>query len=301
MTPGFNMTELDGWMDQMIKSEQAHKEGRKKKKSSKLKAKTPKKSRQKKVPVAIKQEQKSSSGDATEAKVLAEEDNKDDVNAADDGEATDREDIKFNCGHCTKSFGTSLELADHIGMLHEKPLEEGSFPCSRCGFQFCYEAHLTEHNIRNPDCIVAVGARKSRDKTAANGLEYKVTVKDSVSGQKKKESLKKLLTVFRCDLPVKCPLCSKTFDKVYPYQSHILTHTNIGLSKCHICLKEMNISSSMPRHFNIHEERPYFCSTCLNRFLNQSRCDHHIKYSCKKTKHRPGLICTECGYQTKSM
>ena len=320
VTPGFNMNELDGWMDKMIKAEKSKKETKKTKKSSdsKSKVKTPKKRRQKKGTKTVKPESKSTSlEDSTEIKVAAEDDNnkdnkeehkedntieenKDHSNVADDDEAADSENVVFNCGHCSESFGLSVELADHIGAVHEKPLEEGTYPCSRCGFQFCYEAHLTEHNILNPDCILAIAARKKRDKTAANSLEYKVIFKDSVSGEKRKESLKKILTVFKCDLPVKCPLCSKSFDKVYAYQSHILTHPDIGLRKCHICLKEMNATSSMPRHFHVHQERPFFCSTCFNRFLNLSRCDHHIKYSCKKTKHRPGLICTVCGYQTKS-
>ena len=320
VTPGFNQNELDGWMKKMIKAEITKKESKRTKKlsDSKPKAKAPKKSRQKRgTAAAVKSESKTVIEESTENKAEAEEDinkdgkennNKDNIQENEnedadldiDEEAADSEKVEFNCGDCKESFGSSVELADHVGTVHEKPLEEGLFPCSCCGFQFCYESHLTEHNILNPDCVFDLGARKKSDKTTGKGLEYKIEIKDSASGKKRKESLKKVLTVSKSDLPIRCPLCSKTYDKVYAYQSHILTHTEVGLKKCHICLKVMNVASSMPRHFHVHQERPFFCSTCYNRFLNQSRCDHHIKYSCKKTKHRPGLICTVCGYQTKS-
>lgn len=304
---GLNMSELDGWIGKVIKTEKEpeknskHKKSKVKMKRKKTHSKKAEGQSFKKVPGAVKQEPKPSE-DVADVKVLVYTGENDDSNDVvnDDEASVDAENYKFECSICGKMVKTSLDLADHVGNEHEKAPEEGEFPCSQCGFLFVHEAHLLEHNIRNPDCVLDVGTKKGSEKRST-GLNFEVNIKDHASGGVKKVKLKKILNIPKSDLPVECPFCHKKFDKIYAYQSHILTHQKFNLRKCHICLRQLNISSSMPRHLAIHEERPYFCGTCYGRFLNKSRQDHHVKYSCKKTKYRPGLICSECGYQTKSM
>lgn len=210
----------------------------------------------------------------------------------------DEIEVVHECTDCELSFKSVLELAAHRGKEHEKLPEEGAFPCTHCGFIFVYEAHLKEHNERNPKCIIDISVKKKKDFSA---LQYQIKVKDSKTGEMKKRRLKQILDTSGIRLPVKCPLCQKSFKKLYAYQCHILFHSEIKLRKCHICLKNFNCKSSLPRHLTAHKDRLYFCGTCHNRFENKARRDHHVSYSCKKTKHRPGLICSECGYQTKSM
>lgn len=203
--------------------------------------------------------------------------------------------IVHKCTDCELSFKSVLELAAHRGKDHERLPEEGAFPCTYCGFIFVYEAQLREHNERNPKCIIDISVKTK------NALQYQIKVKDSKSGEMKKKRLKQILDISGINLPVQCPLCQKRYKNLYAYQCHILLHSEINLRKCHICLKIFNCKSSMPRHLTVHKDRLYFCGTCHSRFENKARWDHHVSYSCKKTKHRPGLVCSECGYQTKSM
>ena len=247
------------------------------------------------------------------------------------------EEKEYECIECKLVFKSLLQLTEHTEKAHIKSSDtkEGSFPCSKCGFVFCFETHLTEHNQCNPSCIFETTSEKSKKKSGnflqhvlniktpnsddekssssdevkstentkgpnSNDVKHAVNKKCPNADEVKKRTVQEILDVSSIKLPAPCPICARVFNGLYTYQCHILMHSQVRLVKCHICLKELNSESGRKHHYKVHEDRPYFCNICNGRFETKTRRNHHVNFSCKKTKDRPGLVCPDCGYQTKS-
>ena len=215
------------------------------------------------------------------------------------------EEKDHECSECEFVAKSLLLLAEHTEKVHVKlsDTEGGPFSCDKCGFVFCFEAHLREHMNCNASCIFESNVKKKAKtkKKSVNFLQFVMSSKDCSTGEMKKQTVKEILDISRITLPTKCPICQKDFNEFYSYQCHILLHEQFRLQKCHICLKDLDSESGTKRHYKVHEDRPYSCDVCHKRFETRIRHNYHVNVSCRKIKDKPALICPVCGYQASSL
>ena len=215
------------------------------------------------------------------------------------------EEKDHECSECEFVAKSLLLLAEHTEKQHVKlsDTEGGPFSCDKCGFVFCFEAHLREHINCNASCIFESNVKKKAKikKKSVNFLQFVMSSKDCSIGEMKKQTVKEILDINRITLPTKCPICLKDFNDFYSYQCHILLHEQFRLKKCHICLKDLDSESGTKRHYKVHEDRPYSCDVCHKRFETRIRHNYHVNVSCRKIKDKPALICPICGYQASSL
>ena len=215
------------------------------------------------------------------------------------------EEKDHECSECEFVAKSLLLLAEHTEKVHVKlsDTEVGPFSCDKCGFVFCFEAHLREHMNCNASCLFESNVKKKAKtkKKTVNFLQLVVSSKDCSTGEMKKQTVKEILDITRITLPTECPICRKDLNDFYSYQCHILLHEQFRLQKCHICLKDLDSEVGTKRHYKVHEDRPYSCDVCHKRFETRIRHNYHVNVSCRKIKDKPALICPVCGYQASSL
>ena len=134
---------------------------------------------------------------------------------------------KHLCPQCGKGFGRKVLLNQHVMFKHSLPIHT----CNVCGKQFKTKQKLENHILSHepptkkcPFCEKMFGTDQQRKKHIRA-----IHVDDS-------------------QRLYKCSYCSKGFDIITSYQSHMNGHKNIRPYNCHLCDKAYRNSFDLQQH-----------------------------------------------------
>uniref|UniRef100_H2YDL5 C2H2-type domain-containing protein n=1 Tax=Ciona savignyi TaxID=51511 RepID=H2YDL5_CIOSA len=159
------------------------------------------------------------------------------------------------CKVCGKAFINVYRLQRHM-LTHNAGNRK--FGCEVCGKAFKYKHHLKEH-IRihsgekpyvcpNPHCMkrFSHSGSYSNDRNPA-GLPH--------------------LSPLSSDMPYKCDICDKSFQKQSSLTRHKYEHTGKRPHHCNECGKSFKHKHHLIEHQRLHSgEKPYQCDKCGKRF-----------------------------------
>ncbi|KYN31599.1 hypothetical protein ALC56_14097 [Trachymyrmex septentrionalis] len=170
---------------------------------------------------------------------------------------------KFQCLVCKKTFSTTYNYKQHIGIHFT---DQQKFHCKDCGVSFAWKSTLNKHIANNH---TSDGPQKFVCEICPKVYSTLSQVNEHV----KRDHLKQRNHI--------CLHCGKSFFKRFDLKTHNRTHTNERPYVCRICGKRFHHQSHIIRHERTHSgERPYVCDICQRTFIQPSSLKAH------KQKHQ---------------
>ena len=186
-----------------------------------------------------------------------------------------RENIRYICDKCAKTFSRRYSLNRHINCLHTKST---IYNCPECDLLFTRKDHLKRH-LQEVHMNLRLYACKFCNK------------KFNQSGTLQRH----IQSVHLKDKKFKCELCDSSFQRKDNLKRHIdCVHKNIRKHVCEYCGKSFKLPDHLKQHIiSIHTDiRQYVCEECGFAFKLSQHLNDHIRVI--HQNHRPH-VCEECG------
>lgn len=231
-------------------------------------------------------------------------------------QAVKKEQGKFNCELCSKTFIRKCNLEHHLTKhiaSHQSVKENESkgkddldnkkpFLCEHCGQ--CYKLsgslnrHMQIHMPENYECkvcgkLLTHPYRVARHMKMHSGKKQQCDVCGKLFAHK--SALKKH-TLSHGDKVLECPVCQKKFSHKTYLDVHMVIHTGDKRYSCEVCGKRFAQKSQLNVHISTHIGIKKFpCTVCGKRFSQRTSLNHHMSvHTNEKVK------CTLCEKEYKN-
>lgn len=170
---------------------------------------------------------------------------------------------KYTCSQCSKQFGTSRSLRDHV-KIHSRAR---AWTCDHCGKAFNLKKELTKH-------------LEMYHYSANNGVTDSQGRYTCIYCKQKYKTLELHVRYahFQQDrLP--CPHCNETFARPSTLKNHITIHSSDKPFKCDECDSRFRIKNLLKQHKqHVHcQTRNYICNQCQKAFKTRQSLRSHMK------------------------